>query len=331
MIRNLSVNQLLVSDLLVKEPVDSINKKLTTDTEGKKIILTSGRGSGKSVILGRRELNSLRTKDPAILVRFEAAGMFGPNEKKHFNNGFMEHYYEVIFSRKFLNYIKKYYPEFYGPYFTKEDTITSERISEVEQYINNVGYKDVNIGKKLVSGEALSDLVSVFKSITAADSVTLMIDRFDWTHNSDPRVQNILKNYFDMFDKVIITSDDSTIMEKKRLADLCKKGYDVVDFGYSTDPAVIRQIVEARVGLDKHMGNKRFPVEEISVDDYQRLVDRCDGNIKTILDTIGEAEIVHAWTREGFDMSDTIDTTCTDKLDGFKQLRKMSQPQRLYL
>ena len=44
-------------------------------------------------------------------------------------------------------------------------------------------------------------------------SLILAIDRFDWTNNGDPLTQNILSRYFDMFDKIIITTDDESLTD----------------------------------------------------------------------------------------------------------------------
>ena len=104
MIKKINVNELLFSDLLVKKPVDDVNEDLSSDVRGK-IILTGSRGCGKSVVLGSREVNSVKTEHPAILTRFDGAGMFGTKDNKYFNRSIIEHYYEVIMCKKFLNYV----------------------------------------------------------------------------------------------------------------------------------------------------------------------------------------------------------------------------------
>lgn len=331
MIKNVNVNELLFSDLLVKDSVDEVNGKLTTDTTQRKVILASGRGSGKSVILSRREIDGLNTKEPAILTRFDASGIFGNKENKYFTRECIEHYYEVVMAKKLLNFIKEYYPDLYLRKFTRINDVTSERLLEVDRYINGAGYRGVSLKQTLFSGESVSEIMSLFRQGTGAESVTLMIDRFDWTHNSDSRVQNILKNYFEMFEKVFITSDDPTIMVDKKLNALLDKGYEVVDFGYSSDPSVVRKIVEARFSLDEEDEESKFPVEMISDEDYQKLVERCCGNISTILDTVREAEVLYQWSGDDFDMSSTLDSACTDKLNGVKSLRKISKPPKLHL
>ena len=331
MVRNLQVNKLLVSDLLIGEPIDEVNKNIT-DTNARRVVLASGRGSGKSVILGKRELDSLNTKNPAILTRFDAAGMFGTKDNQFFNKKVIEHYYEVVMAKKLLNYIKEYYPELYRRDCARIDSVVSEKILEVDRYINNAFYQNVGLSQTLFSGEIVSEIVSILRKGTKADSLTLMIDRFDWTHNSDPRVQNILKNYFDMFERVIVTSDDSSIKDDRRRNSLEDKGFKIVDFGYSSNPQVVKDIIKPRFLLDESkVGSKKFSVDDISDEDFVSLVDRCDGNISTMLDVLRDTETLYHWSGGNFSMSDAIDTECTDKLRGVKQLRKMSKPQKLHL
>lgn len=327
MIKNVNVNQLLFSDLLVKEPVDEVNDKLA-DKRGK-FILTGSRGCGKSTILGKREIDSLKTEHPAILTRFDGAGLFGTKDNKYFNKPIMQHYYEVIMCRKFLDYIREYYPELYHTKFGSLDSVTNSRLAEIDRYINTAMYTGGQIDHKLFSGELLCEIVSMFRSGTGAKSLTLMIDRFDWTHNSDPRVQDILKNYFSMFEKVIVTSDDPTINDKKRKIDLNDKGYEVVNSSYSSDLDTVTDIVERRFELDEDTRPK-FPIGEVSVEDYASLIERCGGNLDTILDSFMYAETLHKWD-ERKAVSTILDEACSEKVKGVKQFRKMSKPPKLYL
>ena len=66
MIKNVNVNELLFSDLLVKDAVNDVNSRLTGDDKRGKFILTGGRGSGKSTVLVNRENDGLKTKHPAV-------------------------------------------------------------------------------------------------------------------------------------------------------------------------------------------------------------------------------------------------------------------------
>ena len=328
MIKNVSVNQLLFSDLLVTEPVDKVNEQITGDSKRGKFILTGSRGCGKSTVLARREAQSIKTPHPAILTRFDGAGLFGTKDNKYYNKPIIEHYYEVIMCKKFLDYIKEYYPDLFVAKFGRLDSVTSNRLYGIDHYINNAMYKDCEIGHKLFSGEALSEIVSLFRQGVGAESLTLMIDRFDWTHNSDPRVQDILKNYFSMFEKVILTSDDPSISnDKKRKAALDDRGYQLVQMDYGTYLDPVREIVQRRFELDE---DTTFPIGDVQDEDYLKLIDRCGGNIDMILDTFQYAEALRNWDSSK-DLSKVIEDAGTDKLNGVKQYRKMVKPPKLHL
>lgn len=330
MIKNVSVNQLLFSDLLTREPVDELNEQLTNTGERGKIILTGSRGCGKSVVLGSREMQSIKTEHPAILTHFDGAGLFGSRDSRFFNKPIIEHYYEVIMCRKFLDYVKEFYPDLYYAKFGRLEAVTNSRLYEIDNYINNAGYKGARIDQKLFSGEALSEMLSLFRVGTGAESVTLMVDRFDWTHNSDPRVQDILKNYFSMFEKVIITSDDPTLAtDKKKKADLLDKGYQFVGVDYANKLDTAMDIVERRFAVEED-ADPRFPFEEVSNEDFLKVMDKCGGNIDTILETFQYAELLRRWDEEK-DMSVLLDEATKEKVNGVKQLRKISKPPKLHL
>lgn len=330
MIKNVNVNELLFSDLLVKEPVSTANDSLTGGKERGKFILTGGRGCGKSTVLASRENESLKTSNPAILTRFDGAGLFGTKDNKYFNKQVMQHYYEVIMCKKFLDHIKEFYPELFYSKFGKLDSVTTNRLYEIDNYINCAMYKNLTIDHKLFSGEMLSEIVSLFRQGVGAESLTLMIDRFDWTHNSDPRVQEILKNYFSMFEKVIITSDDPTIsLDKKRKADLRDKGFDLVTVDYSRDLDTVIDIVERRFEFDDE-SHPRFPIDQLSDEDYLSLIERCGGNLNMMLETFMYAEGLHKWDKNK-DISTIVDEACQQKVKDEKQYRKMVKPPKLHL
>lgn len=328
MIKNVRINELLFSDLLVKQPVDDVNKDLSSEKYGK-IILTGSRGCGKSTVLAKREIDSIDTEHPAILTRFDVAGKFGTKDNKYFNKTIMEHYYEVVMCKKFLNYVKQYYPKLYLEKFGKLESVTSSRLSEIDSYINNCFYTNQKIDQKLFSGEALSEMLSIFRHGTDCKSLTLMVDGFDWTHNSDPRVQDILKNYFTMFEKVIITSDDATIKEQKRKNDLSDKGFEIYGVEYSTHLEPVREIVEKRVSFDDICENK-FPIDEMLDEDYLIMMDKCDGNLDTVIDSFAYAEELYNWDRRK-NIHFLLDDASDEKVKAVKQLRKIGIGQKLHL
>lgn len=326
MIKNVNVNELVFSDLLRKDVVDAVNGEMS-DFRGK-FILTGSRGCGKSTVLTDREVRSIGTEHPAFLTRFDGAGLFGTKDNDYFNKKVIEHYYEIVMTRRFLGYVKKYYPEVYASKLGDIAERMDRKTNELDNYINNAIYKDCSIDHKFFSGEALSEAVNLFRHSIGAKSFTLMVDRFDWTHNSDPRVQEILKHYFTMFEKVIITSDDPSLTCSKRRRNFIDRGYSFIDMDYSSDLGVVKDIVQRRFELDD-ITSPEFPIEEVSDEDYLRVMERANGNLDTILESFQYAEGLHRWDSRK-PISDIMDAASLEKQKEVKQFRKVSKPPKLY-
>ena len=330
MIKNLHTNKLYISNLFVKEAVDEENRKLDEMGNGK-IILTGGRGTGKSIVLHDREKRSIGTSDPAILMRFDACGIFGKKEDAIFNSSLMKHYYEVLISKYMLNYIEAYYPILFEKKFGDLDEKIHRKIKEVDNYINNAYFRNTPLPRNYFTGEVSSEILSRFRRLTGVDSVTLMMDRFDWMHNSDYRVQGIMKNYFDMFDKVIITSDDKNAVKGKRAIDLADRGFKITEVGYSKDSDVVKEIVNRRFLLDPEQREKTFPIGEVSDLTYDSLIDRSRGNISTVLNTFQECESQYLWDDREFDVDKQLQKSCGRELRKVKTLRDMTRGPKLHI
>lgn len=329
MVKMVNVNELLFSDLLVKEPVKEVNDVLTGDEKRGKFILIGSRGCGKSTVLASREKESIKTVNPAVLLRFDGAGLFGTKEGKYFNKRVMEHYYETVMCKKFLDYIEKFYSQLFQSRFGELSSIVDDKLYELDNYINDAIYKDLSISHQLYSGEVLSGIISLFKQGVDAESLTLMIDRYDWTHNSDPRVQEILSGYFSMFEKVIITSDDPTLgSDNKKVDDLRDKGFELAVVDYSNDLDIVRQIVERRFEVDDN--NTKFPVEQVTDEDYLSLIKRCGGNLDTLLESFMYAENLHKWDSRK-DVHTLLDEVSRQKVRNVKQYKMMVKPPKLHL
>ena len=326
MIKNVNVNELVFSDLFRKDVVDSVNEEMG-DFRGK-FILTGSRGCGKSTVLTDREVRSINTEHPAFLTRFDGAGLFGTKDNAYFNKKVMEHYYEIVMTSKFLHYVKTYYPEVYASKLGAIAERMGRKTEELDNYINNAIYKDCSIDHKFFSGEALSEAISLFRNSVGAKSFTLMIDRFDWTHNSDPRVQDILKNYFSMFEKVIVTSDDPSLSCMKRRKSLEDRGFSFVDMDYSSDLDVVKDIVQRRFELDD-ITSPEFPIEDVSDEDYLKIIDRTQGNLEMVLDTFLYAEGLYHWDTKK-SISSILEDSCSEKVKSEKQFRKVCRPPKFY-
>ena len=135
-----NIYELIQNDLLVREPIDDVCKKITKTSD--KIILTGGRGIGKTIILSNLEAKGLGTENQYISTRFDAAG-FGDDYKSIF----ITHYYELEMALELLNYVKKNYSLTYNKYFKDLELQISGHLLNAINYRRNHIYANVTINK----------------------------------------------------------------------------------------------------------------------------------------------------------------------------------------
>jgi len=313
-----NIYELINKEILVREPVDEICDRII-NSRNKKIILTGGRGVGKSVVLSALENRCLGTKNECINIHFDAAGM-GSN----FEEQFYIHYYELIFSNKLLHYIKQNYTITYNRYFNKYDKITSDYFEELNNYVNNCLYEDIEIKKYLNTGELSSKILNKFKEVLKLETLTLAIDRFDWTLNRNPIAQVVLSKYFNMFDKTVITSDDENVKEK------CD--YSIINIDYGKDVEIVKLIL-TKYMLSQNTGKKdKFPFDLIPTEKYFYLIEKTNGNIKLMLEIM--SEVIRDWewcSSDNFIMNEEIDKETKYKVKHFNEVMEMSSKTKFYL
>ena len=315
-------DKVVVSDVFVREPVDEICKKIE-ESSSKKIILTGGREIGKTVILNHEERRGLITPHRNILMRFDSAGMGIGSDL--YNDKFLSHYYEIIFSIHLLSYIKKYYGIIYSSdvfYSTMLDEINKLALS-TDKYMRNYYYVESKIPRVLFSGELVEPILKKFREDAKIDSFSLSLDRFEWTNAGKEIVQKILSRYFDMFDKAVITVDDETI-DKDILK---KKEFDIIESSYNKDIDVVKEIVR-RYSLSDNNMEELF--KKAPNDLYQALIDGTHGNLDNILLAFTNVSSSLSWDPN----TDIIDAALKsakyyDK--EFEEQKKMSAPKKFYL
>ena len=72
----------------VEKPVNEFCNKIKNNSS-KKIILSGGRGTGKSLILYNNQNININSKEQCIFTRFDSVGQFPST----FNELFLSHYY----------------------------------------------------------------------------------------------------------------------------------------------------------------------------------------------------------------------------------------------
>lgn len=329
-----NVKEVIISNLFVKEPVNEIHKRLKK-SDSSKIILIGERGCGKTTVLYNHEFKSIGTENPAIYTRFDSLGMFGENEfsrKSEYKRNFVKHYYELVFAVKILDYISSNYEKTFSEHFKEDKEIVCGYLKKVDDYIRNHRYERMNLNDKLDTGDLTSKYIKKFKKYSDSEDVTLMIDRFDWTDGGSEISQSILKKYFKMFDKSIITTDDQSVLrdEDKRKG-LTKKGFSILEVNYGKDVDIVKKIVELRI---KHNNSSQLNTTDkitanILTDEvYRRLTTKADGNIDTILMTISSMNDTYSWKKGSIvsNMKECFDEQVEEK----QKIKSMSRPVRLY-
>ncbi len=329
MIKNMSVADCVRSNQFVREPVDKIIHQIE-DSSSKKILLTGGRGCGKSTVLYHQENQNLGRENPFFATRFDSVGVC--SDRNVFDEKFMRHYYELILSNNFLLWIRNYYGLTFEEYFSTSKKEISSLIEEMDDYINHVYYDEVSLTKLYDTGECMEDFIQKFKNILGCSELSLMIDRFDWTNNSDFLVQEILSGYFPFFDKVVLTCDDEEIQKEERQLDLKKKGFSFVPVSYGKDLKVLKTILKKRLEAYEKTatGNDISFSSYISDDMYQQLIDLTDGNISLAFSIINSLKELKDWDHE-ICVSEQLPKVAQEEIEHTKKLKKMGLSSKIYL
>lgn len=319
---------LLVVPEYVREPVDNICRKIEEETS-KKIILCGERGSGKTNILYHLETKGVGNKDQYIYMRFDTLSSFShiPDVQK-----FLIHYYELLFSKNLLHYIKKYYSFTYQKYFLDFEPLLNSSLDETHHYINNYYFEDVTFSNYFSMGQVSTKILTLFKKCLHVESFALVIDRFDWLISEENLQQSVLHMYFDLFDKVVITSDDKTLMNSDHKNALIENGYSFVEVDYSKDCDVVTEIIRRKI---QQYNEESIPAYRVAFDVnqefVQRLIDRTNGNISLMMTIIMGIRDIQNWEQESFSFSRAFDSVIEEKIHTQKELKKISTPPKFYL
>lgn len=331
MIKYNDIKQIILTDSFIREPVDIICKNINNNN-AKKIILSGTRGCGKSIVLYNNELLGLGTDNQAINISFDAVGMNVLTPNKYFNEKFMIHYYEVMMSYKILNYIKKYYTLTYEKYFINYEFELKRFLEGIDKFIENSVYEKSFLRKYLNPGEISSKIIGMFKTKLGLNTLTLSIDRFDWTNSGIDKSQEVLSKYFAFFDRVVITTDDEKMNQEQNRNLLRQEGYEFINVDYGKDVEVVKAIIKKRIEIyNKNNMDRIYPIEKMTDSIYQNLIQKTGGNISLMFRIINQSNTLLRWKRKDFNMPKTLDSICDEYVKKEKEYRKMIKPPRLYL
>ena len=294
--------------------------------------MNAGRGSGKSVILRNMENSNVGTNQPVIYTHFDSVVNFSRVPNDYFNEIFFEHYYELNFSWKLLHYIKKFYALTYEKYFKDIELLLEKLSGELDKSVRRIYRDELIINNPLYATQLSSEILARLKKHLDISSVILAIDRFDWTNGRSGFSQQILSKYFDIFNKVIITSDDASLADENVRKDFEDKGYSFMSQNYGIDLDVIKSIVKKRVQFYNDLNRDYiFNIDAVTDAIYEDLIKNSNGNISTILTTVYEVINWCKWENGNVNLPELFQRRLEEQNNNVKQLKKISVPPKLHL
>ena len=216
--------------LVYKTPSMEIIDKINNSTKNK-IILTGVKKSGKTTTLKCLIDRSSDSKDIIIYIDYSNLDYEASLSKKEY-----EYYYELLLAKKIIEFIKINYSNYYKDLMFDDKYIQTE-FNKFRDYLYLRVYasQDISYQKKMF----ISKINEILKQIVGINSITLLIDHFDFVGSSSKRFQMFMNEYFDMFDKVVITSNDEDVTHKN----LEEKGYEIIEVEYGKNIDNVKKIL----------------------------------------------------------------------------------------
>lgn len=289
------------SEEFIKEPVHHSFKELEKILTSK--IILNGSGTGRSTLLHYMQEKKANTSNPFICMHFDVAE-FCQEAEERFTKEFFQHYWEEKFTRRLLLYIKDYYEITYHNNFEIYEDLINKSSEETTHFINNAIYDEkLNLPRMFNSKEITEEVLNEFKKLMHIETIELGIDSFDHINNSDQLTQEILSSYFDLFERVIITTDDTSLPQQwyKTYFKEDSKLYTFQPFSiqYGKDIEVIYNIIAKRIykyNLSLQLKGSTLepvPIDWLNYETLDLLIMKTNGNIKMILEII--EELVKEW------------------------------------
>ena len=332
MLRHIRPEDLLESDEFVLEPVLEAHRRIDEDSSHN-IILTGCRGCGKSVLLHHLEKANLERQKKTIYTWFDAVSTI-PTLDDVYPMKFYEHYYELSFSSKLLNYIQDNYPDLFSSYFEEIEEEISEYSFLMHYYMQHAYFEEVELDHYLTFGEFSSKILELFRKVSKVDSISLAIDRFDSTNGVSPYSQEVISHYFPLFDKTILACDDQNISFDV----LSSRGFSHQVMDYGEDFLVAREILLRRlhVYLQKHKVKHAFSPLLLTDEIFQDLIAKTHGNLSLMLqimdDILSSYDFYHTDKKEYRRLLDRrIHNIISKDAERAKHLERTFKSPKLYL
>lgn len=332
MFKNIKPDELLNSKEIVREPVNDLYKKISNDPS-QKIILTGGRGTGKTITLRNMETENINSNNTIFYIDFSSINVLQQKQPKFINKQFLCHIYELTLCKYILNYIKKNYFSIYEIYFKDFDLLLYSITEKTNSCINNSFYESIKLNNYLIPTELSYKILNNFRNCLNVNSICLIIDRFDWLNNNEMS-QYIVSSFFDMFDKSIITADDYSLQNKENRQNFIDKGYSFVDVDYGKDIDIAKNILQKRIEYYNAIvdpDHTPFSKENIADEIYEILINKTNGNITLMLDCL--KNVIELWNcyKGNIDLEEQFNESIDNQIFINKNLRKIIKQPKLNL
>lgn len=267
---------LIENGCVLQEPINNIIKGF----HDKKIIISGPSFSGKS-LLGEYYIGNLnKTCSKGIYYPVHRTGediIYTLNVSREI----LEQYTRMRMIKKLYLMAKQFDVGLYNSDFKAMD----ERVREnIKKMISNVNKEKV-LKDLLISEECKEKVIDDIKNKMQIESLEIVFDMLD---NHSLVTQEVIKEYFDLFDRIIIlTKDKDVSIDDKRREDLFNKQYSIIDLEYCYDADVIKSIINSRLAKLQEEEKVLLEYDDIyQVIDptiFDNIVKEANGNIKAIV------------------------------------------------
>lgn len=259
----------LNEELIIEEPLNKVNEQINK-IDNKVVVLGGGRGIGKSMVLLNRTINNAKKDISTIYTQFDACDTID-----YLKPEYHEHYIELMMTRELLTYIGRKNEETPVTFAIQKEK--SKYMKDLVKYINEGYYTDeldiVGSGRKLLNiGDFSKELIS---KISKNEPIELLIDRFDWSESSNKSFQKGMEKYFELFDRVVLTTDDENY----------SSNYPLVTLDYSKDMHIVSAIL-SKIVMESKTKDKALWLDFLHNQTIQKLILRSNGNLKTLISTL---------------------------------------------
>lgn len=259
-------------DWYVEKPIFRLKRKIV-NSMAKKIILSGESGVGKSITLYKLQYLFDKSKKPILYTSLKRSLEI---PQGYDEESYLRYYFDITFSQYLKKYLRRdYAKQLENSKLLKDGGVVDQRTRTLFEFQTDYNPKPLMIRQSI-----LPLVVREAKRLTGINSIGIAVDDFD--RNPDTELsQKVLIDLLKCFDKTIISVNSNSLSESCQKARLRMHGYKIVTPKYSTDPRVVRDIIDRRVSLAD--SDSRSLIEELN---YPNLVSEHQGNISEMISSI---------------------------------------------